>query len=55
MLDVTGYSVAVCMSIVHISLQAVLDGEDAVQQWLDYDHVPTQQVCNIIMRQCGWV
>ena len=38
--------VVLCMCFVCLVLQAVLDGEDAVQQWLDYDGVPTQQVCD---------
>lgn len=35
-----------CLCALSVFLQAVLDGEDAIRQWLDYDHVPAQQVCN---------
>ena len=35
-----------CLCALSVFLQAVLDGEDAIRQWLDYNHVPAQQVCN---------
>lgn len=42
-----------CACVLCALLQAILDGEDDVRKWLDYEHVPTQQVCTYVAI-LGW-